>query len=59
MNSKEGRSDVLILAVLQIPKEVREARRDELISLQQRIGQDHAASLVGQEVICSFCLRAL
>ena len=36
--------------LLQIPKEAREARRDELISLQQGIGQGFAESLVGQEV---------
>jgi ribosomal protein S12 methylthiotransferase len=29
---------------------VREARRDELISLQQRVGEEWAQTLVGQEV---------
>ncbi len=33
-----------------MPVKVRERRRDELISLQQRIGESFAASLVGQEV---------
>ena len=34
----------------QVPAEVREARRDELVSQQQRLGEEWAASLVGQEV---------
>jgi ribosomal protein S12 methylthiotransferase len=34
----------------QLPQDVRDYRRDELISLQQRIGEDFASSLVGQEV---------
>ena len=34
----------------QVPQEVRQARRDELVSLQQDIGQDFASSLVGREV---------
>ena len=37
-------------ASLQVPAEVRQARRDELVSLQQDIGQDFANSLVGKEV---------
>lgn len=35
---------------LQVPKHVREARRDELVSLQQEVGQRHAESLAGREV---------
>lgn len=35
---------------LQVPPEVREARRDELISLQQRVGEEWAKSHVGKEV---------
>ena len=38
------------LAVPQVPQEVREARRDELVSLQQRIGEEWAGTHVGQEV---------
>lgn len=34
----------------QVPARVRERRRDELISLQQRVGEEWAARLVGQEV---------
>lgn len=36
--------------VLQVPQEVREARRDELVSLQEHVGQQFAESLVGSEV---------
>ena len=36
--------------LLQVPREEREARRDELISLQQGIGQTFAESLLGREV---------
>ena len=35
---------------VQLPAEVREARRDELISLQQRVGEEWAKTHVGQEV---------
>lgn len=35
---------------LQIEDEVREARRDELVSLQQRMGEEWAKTRVGQEV---------
>ncbi|PSC67925.1 tRNA modifying enzyme [Micractinium conductrix] len=34
----------------QLPAEVREARRDELISLQQRVGEEWAKTHVGQEL---------
>ena len=34
----------------QLPDEVREARRDELISLQQRIGEEWARGVVGREI---------
>jgi hypothetical protein len=34
----------------QVPAKLRQRRRDELISLQQRIGEEFAASLVGKEV---------
>lgn len=34
----------------QVPPEVREARRDELISLQQRVGEEWAKSHVGKEI---------
>jgi hypothetical protein len=34
----------------QVPVKLRQRRRDELISLQQRIGEEFAASLVGKEV---------
>jgi ribosomal protein S12 methylthiotransferase len=34
----------------QVPQKVREARRDELISLQQRIGEHWARGLVGREI---------
>lgn len=37
-------------AALQVAPEVREARRDELISLQQRVGEEWAKSHVGKEV---------
>lgn len=40
-----------LLFLLQVPVEVRQARRDELVSLQQDIGQDFAQSLIGREVI--------
>lgn len=33
-----------------MPPKLRERRRDELVSLQQRIGEEFAASLVGKEV---------
>lgn len=36
---------------LQVPHDVREARRDELVSLQQDVGQDFAESLVGCQVL--------
>ena len=36
--------------VVQVPQELREARRDELVSLQQHVGQGFAESLVGSEV---------
>lgn len=35
---------------LQVPEEVRQARRDELVSQQQQISTDFAESLVGTEV---------
>lgn len=35
---------------MQVPYDVREARRDELVSLQQDVGQDFAESLVGRQV---------
>ena len=41
----------------QVPPEIREARRDELISLQQRIGQEFAESMTGREV-CWMHLQA-
>lgn len=34
----------------QVPQRTRERRRDELISLQQRVGEEFAAGLVGKEV---------
>jgi len=34
----------------QVPQNIRERRRDELVSLQQRIGEEFAESLVGREV---------
>jgi ribosomal protein S12 methylthiotransferase len=34
----------------QLPREQREARRDELIALQQRVGGAHARALVGAEL---------
>lgn len=34
----------------QLPQEVRDARRDEIISLQQRIGEDWARSMMGREL---------
>ena len=34
----------------QVPTRTRQRRRDELISLQQRIGEEWAASTVGREV---------
>lgn len=34
----------------QIPLELREARRDELISLQQKIGENWAKSMIGREI---------
>ena len=37
-------------AALQVEDEVREARRDELVSLQQRLGEGWAKTRVGQEV---------
>lgn len=38
------------LAAEQVPREVRDARRDELISLQQRVGEEAARALVGAEL---------
>ena len=38
------------LCLLQVPQDVREARRDELVSLQQDVGQDFAESLIGCQV---------
>lgn len=35
---------------LQVPQKVRDRRRDELVSIQQRLGESFAASLVGREV---------
>ena len=35
---------------MQVPKDVREARRDELQELQQDVGQSFAESLVGRQV---------
>ena len=35
----------------QVPQDVREARRDELVELQQHVGQSFAGSLVGQQVL--------
>ncbi len=34
----------------QVPQRLRDRRRDELISLQQRIGEEWAEGLVGREV---------
>lgn len=34
----------------QVPQDVREARRDELVSLQQDVGQDFAESLIGCQI---------
>ncbi|KAL3144986.1 hypothetical protein ABBQ32_003490 [Trebouxia sp. C0010 RCD-2024] len=34
----------------QVPQDVREARRDELVSLQQHVGEGFAESLVGRQV---------
>lgn len=45
---------------LQVPNDVREARRDELVSLQQDVGQDFAESLVGCQVLqCIICALLL
>ena len=42
----------------QVPEDVRQARRDALISQQQDISQSFAESLVGREVGCLFsCLE--
>ena len=38
-------------ALLQVPEEVRQARRDQLVSQQQQISTDFAESLVGTEVL--------
>lgn len=35
---------------MQVPQDVREARRDELVSLQQHVGEGFAESLVGRQV---------
>ncbi len=35
---------------MRVPTRVRERRRDELISLQQRIGEEFAEGLVGREL---------
>lgn len=43
--------------VMQIPQEVREERRDELMSIQQRNSIAFAESLVGKEVRSDRCLR--
>lgn len=40
----------MLVVCVQVPAKTRERRRDELISLQQRIGEQFAASLVGKEV---------
>ena len=37
--------------VVQVPQDVREARRDELVSLQQHVGESFAESLVGRQVV--------
>lgn len=37
-------------AFVQVDQDVREARRDELVSLQQRVGEEFAESLVGRQV---------
>jgi ribosomal protein S12 methylthiotransferase len=34
----------------QVPRKTRDARRDELISLQQRVGEEWAASMLGREI---------
>ena len=45
---------------LQVSHDVREARRDELVSLQQDVGQDFAESLVGCQVLeWSVCVLLL
>jgi hypothetical protein len=41
---------VQFFCLLQIPHDVREARRDELVSLQQDVGQHFAESLIGCQV---------
>lgn len=38
------------MVMVQVPQDVREARRDELVSLQQHVGQGFAQSLVGRQV---------
>ena len=43
----------------QVDEEVRHARRDELISLQQDIGQNFAESLLGRQVSSLFLLVLL
>ncbi len=40
----------MLLLNLQVPHDVREARRDELVSLQQDVGQEFAESLIGRQV---------
>ena len=47
---------VHVLLRWQVPQDVREARRDELVSLQQHVGQDFAESLVGRQVNLSLDL---
>lgn len=41
---------------VQVPQDVREARRDELVELQQHVGQSFAESLVGQQVLLNLPL---
>ena len=49
-NQRPEPSAAAAAAALQIEDEVRESRRDELVSLQQRLGEGWAKTRVGQEV---------
>lgn len=49
-NAYHQASLLLMQDRLQVATEVRQARRDELVSLQQDIGQEFAISLIGREV---------
>ena len=59
-------TNVILKGGIQVDDGVRQARRDELISLQQDVGQEFAESLLGQEVhpvlpsrLCSLLLVTL